>query len=348
VEIASTPTEAVFADRRQHDWNELEEIVRTAETLGIKKLGATRIARLSPLYRDACADLAHARAARYAAPLVDYLQGLAASAHTILYGGSARDAGLGRAAPAAGAPLRVALELFPRAVRRHKVAMLVSLLLFFVPLLGGLAATLIDPTFAARMVPEGQLRPLAEAYRNGFDAGRGAGIDATMAGFYVHNNVGIALRCFATGLAFGLGSAFYLVHNGLATGAILGYVTAHGAGANILTFVVGHGSLELGAIGLAGGAGLSLGWSVVSPGPRTRIASLQATARSVVVVVLGAAVMLFMAAAVEGFWSASSAPVVVKRVVGGVMFVAVSAYIALGGRRSTEAEALERRIGGSR
>ena len=45
-----------------------------------------------------------------------------------------------------------------------------------------------------------------------------------MAGFYVNNNVGIALRCFATGLAFGLGSAFYLVENGLATGAIMGYV----------------------------------------------------------------------------------------------------------------------------
>ena len=76
-----------------------------------------------------------------------------------------------------------------------------------------------------------------------------------MAGFYVNNNVGIALRCFATGLFFGVGSAFYLVENGLATGAIMGYVASHGAGDNILTFVVGHGSLELGAIVLAGGAG---------------------------------------------------------------------------------------------
>jgi uncharacterized membrane protein SpoIIM required for sporulation len=238
--------------------------------------------------------------------------------------------------------VRVALEVFPRAVRRHKTAMVVATLLLFVPLFAGLVATLVDPTFAARIVPEGQLRPLAEAYRSGFEGGRAAGADATMAGFYVDNNVGIALRCFATGLAFGLGSAFYLVENGLATGAILGYVIAHGAGANILTFVVGHGSLELGAIALAGGAGLSLGWSVVSPGARTRIASLQATARSVVVVVLGAAVMLFMAAAVEGFWSASSAPVAVKRAVGVVMFLAVSSYIALAGRRSPEAEALER------
>ncbi len=35
------------------------------------------------------------------------------------------------------------------------------------------------------------------------------------------------------------------------------------------------GSLELGAIVIAGGAGLSLGWSIVSPGELTRLASLQ-------------------------------------------------------------------------
>ena len=60
-----------------------------------------------------------------------------------------------------------------------------------------------------------------------------------------------ALRCFALGIFGGLGSAFYLVQNGLSIGAILGYVASQGAGENILVFIVGHGSLELGAIVLA-------------------------------------------------------------------------------------------------
>jgi uncharacterized membrane protein SpoIIM required for sporulation len=236
----------------------------------------------------------------------------------------------------------VVLDSFPRAVRKHRVAMIVSLLLFFVPFAGGLLRTLADPTFAASVVPESMLRPLLHAYREGFHDGRGAGTDAAMAGFYVNNNVGIALRCFATGFAFGLGSAFYLVENGLVTGSIMGYIGAHGAGDNIFTFVVSHGSLELGAIVLAGGAGLSLGWAIVAPGEQTRLASLQATARSVTVVVFGAAVMLFMAAAVEGFWSASSAPAAVKRGVGAGIFVALAAYILLAGRRSAQAAAIER------
>jgi len=54
--------------------------------------------------------------------------------------------------------------------------------------------------------------------------------------------------------------------------------------------------------------------------------------------------MLFMAAAVEGFWSSSSLPDVVKRTVGAVMFVLVTAYLTFAGRGSDQAEALERAL----
>ncbi len=340
--VTSSLTEAAFTGRRQREWEKLESLLRIVQARGLRGLSAERVAELSPLYRDACADMSYAEGARYSAPLVAYLQGLTAAAHGALYESGSRGPPWAGVGGRRGSPVRVALELFPRAVRRHKVALLIAFLLFFLPFFGGLFATLADPNFAVRIVPESQLRPLAEAYRQGFESGRGAGLDAAMAGFYVNNNVGIALRCFATGLFFGLGSALYLVENGLATGAIMGYVASQGAGANILTFVVGHGSLELGAIVLAGGAGLSLGWSIVAPGEMTRVASLQTTAKSVVVIVFGAAGMLLLAAAVEGFWSGSSVPSGVKRAVGAVMFAIVLAYITFAGRRSRAAEAFER------
>jgi uncharacterized membrane protein SpoIIM required for sporulation len=339
MELASALTERAFTGSRQREWDELDALVRTATVRGLRFLVPEQIARLSPLYRDACADLARAEAARYSAPLIDYLQGLAAAAHGVVY---APGRGRWSVVGGSGSSLRVAVEAFPRAVRRHKAAMLLAFLLFFVPFFGGFFATLIDPGFALRIVPEAQLRPLVEAYREGFSSGRGSGADVAMAGFYVNNNVGIALRCFATGLFFGLGSAFYLVENGLSTGAIMGYVAGHGAGDNILTFVVGHGSLELGAIVLAGGAGLALGWSIVAPGDQTRLTSLQSAARSLLIVVFGAAVMLFMAAAVEGFWSASPLPAIVKRGVGATLFAVVTAYVVLAGRGSDQAAEAER------
>jgi len=327
--------ESVFVAKRQPEWDRLHAIVCEVQARGLARLAPEDLTRLAPLYRDVCADLARAQAARYGAPLLEYLQALTAAAHTVVYSPAARarwrsgrrERGLG---------LRLALEAFPRAVRRHRTAVLVALLLFFVPFAAGLGASLADPHFAARIVPESMLRPLLQAYEEGFASGRGAGVDAGMAGFYVQHNVGIALRCFATGVTLGLGSAFYLVDNGLSTGAIIGYVAAHGAGANILTFVVGHSALELGAIVLAGAAGLSLGWAIVAPGDLPRLASLQRAARSVVVIVFGATVMLVLAAAVEGFWSASSVPSSTKRVLGAVVFGVVLLYLGLAGRGSED------------
>ena len=88
---------------------------------------------------------------------------------------------------------------------------------------------------------------------------------------------------------------------------------------------------------LSGGAGLSLGWSMIVPGERTRLASLQAAAREIVVIVFGAAVMLLVAAAVEAYWSSSSLPAAVKRSIGASLLVAVLLYMTLAGRAGAEA-----------
>jgi uncharacterized membrane protein SpoIIM required for sporulation len=326
--VASALTEKAFAERRRKSWEELDSLSKQTTARGLRTLDAGDVAALPSLYRDVCADLAAAQAARYSAPLVDYLRGLTASAHTILYGPHARARGEG-----GEIRLRDAwLVAFPRAVRKRWRAMTLAAGLFFVPLAIGVLLTLHDPTFAFRIAPESMLRPLTEAYAKGFDAGRDAGEGTMMAGFYVYNNVGIALRCFALGIFGGIGSAFYLVQNGLSIGAILGYVASQGAGANIGTFIVGHGSLELGAIVLSGGAGLSLGWSLVAPGELTRLASLQRTAREILVIVAGASVMLLMAAGIEAFWSASTTPRIVKLGIGGSLFVLVVGYILFAGR----------------
>jgi uncharacterized membrane protein SpoIIM required for sporulation len=333
--MISAVTESAFASRRQGDWSRLEQLAHRFSLKGYRGFTTPDIVLIAPLYRDVCADLAAAQAARYSAPLVEYLQNLAATTHTILYGVRA---GEGRATRAeGGGSFAAALTAFPRAVRSHYRAMLLSAALFLFPFAVGSLVAFYNPDFAFRIVPEDTLRPLTEAYLKGFDGGRAAGEGATMAGFYVNNNVGIALRCFALGIFGGLGSAFYLFDNGLSIGAVLGYVASQGAGANILTFIVGHGSFELTAIVLAGGAGLSLGWSVVSPGTKTRAASLQATGKDVAVIAFGAAAMLLLAAAIEAFWSGSSIPSDVKRGVGGVLWALVLSYLVFVGRENKKA-----------
>ena len=172
---------------------------------------------------------------------------------------------------------------------------------------------------------------MAHAYSKGFAAGRDAGTDAGMAGFYVYNNVGIAFRCFATGILLGVGSLFFLVYNGLVTGTVAGYVMSAGYGQNIWTFMCGHAPFELTAIVISGAAGLQMGYSLVETGGRTRVGSLRQVAPSIARQILGAACLLLIAAVVEGFWSPSSVPAPVKWTVSAVFSILVLTYIGLAG-----------------
>jgi uncharacterized membrane protein SpoIIM required for sporulation len=181
-------------------------------------------------------------------------------------------------------------------------------------------------------MPQAALQQAAESYGQGFGGGRASGEGAMMTGFYVYNNVGIAFRCFATGIFFGLGSAFFLVFNGLSIGTVLGYVVSIGYGQNILSFIVTHSPFELTAIVISGAAGLQMGHALVATGGETRLGSLRRQGPAILPRVMGAAAMLLGAAMIEGLWSGSSVPIPAKYGVGAAMMVLVALYLSLAGR----------------
>jgi uncharacterized membrane protein SpoIIM required for sporulation len=273
-------------------------------------------------------DIARAEGSNFAGDLVVYLERLAARAHSTLY-----------AAP----PWR-ARDVwdfltggFPRTVRERWRFVLIAAVLFTVPMIIGAVGAIVSPTFAQRVVPQASLEQAAEGYSRGFAGGRGSGEGAMMTGFYVYNNVGIAFRCFATGIFFGLGSAFFLVYNGMTIGTVLGYVIAMGYGRNILSFVVTHSPFELTAIVISGAAGLQMGHALVAATGETRLGSLRREAPGILRLVMGAASMLLVAAMIEGLWSGSAIPIGVKFGMGAVMCVAVALYLSAAGR-STRTE----------
>jgi uncharacterized membrane protein SpoIIM required for sporulation len=162
-----------------------------------------------------------------------------------------------------------------------------------------------------------------------------AGSNWMMFGFYISNNVGVAFQCFASGLAAGLGSIFFLAYNGALIGAVAGYLTERGLGGTFYSFVVTHGAFELTAIALSGAAGLKLGHSLLAPGRRTRRQSLVHAARECVVIVYGVTAMLIVAAAVEAFWSSAAViPAAVKYGVAAVCWIGVLSYLVLQGRHA--------------
>jgi len=310
-----------FVAARTREWQELDQLVATGEAIHGKDGAA--ISRAAALYRSLCTDLMRCRAARYTPDLSGYLDALAGRAHSTIYG-----------AQPFRMPGLVALFArdFPRALRANWR-------LFAIPFAVGLLGSLASDEFAMKVLPGPALEAMAHAYSKGFDAGRDAGTNTGMAGFYVYNNVGIAFRCFATGILYGTGSLFFLVYNGLFTGAAVGYVMSAGYGGNIWTFMCGHAPFELTAIVIAGGAGLQMGYALVDTGGLTRVGSLRRAAPAIARQILGAAMMLLIAALVEGFWSPSSLPAPVKWSASGLFTVLVMLYLTLAGRRIGSAEA---------
>ncbi|CAN91550.1 MULTISPECIES: stage II sporulation protein M [Sorangium] len=315
-----------FVAARRPDWQELDRLLLHDSGSLAKKDGAA-ISRLAALYRSLCTDLMRARAARYTPDLTAYLDALAARAHAALYGAE---------------PFRLPdivsffTRDFPRALRANGRFFAIACALFFLPSLVGIAGALASDEFATHVLPSPVLQGMAQMYSEGLN-GRDAGTDTGMAGFYVFNNVGIAFRCFATGVLFGAGSIFFLIYNGLFTGTVVGHVMSVGHGGNIWTFMCSHAPFELTAIVIAGGAGLEMGYALVETRGRTRVGSLRRAAPSIVRQILGAAAMLLIAAGIEGFWSPSGLPPPVKWAASGVFSLLIVLYLALAGRPAQEA-----------
>ncbi len=322
-----------FEALHQAEWQELERLLDVVLGRDRQKKKESkdelRGERIAALYRRACEQLALARARSYPAYMLDRLERLTADAHQVIY--QQRDFGV-------AALWRIVSRDFPRAVRADAVYVWIAAALLAVPtfVLGllvyfqpGLVLSVVDASSAA------QFEQMYGAAAESIGRTREAGSDWTMFGFYIRNNIGIAFQCFASGLAFGLGSIFFLVYNGATFGAIAGYLAERGLGDAFFPFVATHGAFELTAIVLSGAAGLKLGHSLLAPGRRTRRQSLVHAARECVVVVYGLTAMLVVAAAVEAFWSSSAwVPSVVKYGVAAVCWAVVFAYLALQGRRA--------------
>lgn len=324
---AKSPVDRFVVERRER-WLALSRLLDSAPRLA--KLPAAKITEAAALYREVCTDRMRADHIGCPPDVIVHLDQLVARAHNALY--SSRRYSLREA-------FRFIAYEFPRALRANWAAFALSNLLFWLPFVIGLVGALHSEKFAISVLPSEMLDGMAEAYSKGFAEGRSGDQDAAMAGFYVYNNVGIAFRCFATGILFGLGSLFFLLYNGLVTGTVFGHVIRTGGGVNILTFVAGHSPLELTAIVIAGAAGLEMGRALISTRGLTRLGSLWERRRSLAAQILGAAVMLLGAALIEGFWSPSSLPPVVKWTFGGTLMVLVILYLSLAGRGRAPQEA---------
>jgi len=99
-----------------------------------------------------------------------------------------------------------------------------------------------------------------------------------------------------------------------------------------LTFVAGHGVLELAAVFMAAGAGLRLAQALIAPGDFTRRDALVLQGRIAAPMIGAVVLLLAVAGSIEGLLSASDAPVALKLGVSAASAVLLGLYLWNGWR----------------
>ncbi|MCL2129795.1 MAG: stage II sporulation protein M [Treponema sp.] len=318
-------TQAGFITRREKLWKEFEIIVRGG------KEGLTEKASWFPLaYREITQDLNTARAHGFDPSIIDRLNSLVLDASQILY--SRRSWSLKSAAD-------FMIRVFPRAVRSKWRSLAASLLIFY-----GLAfffgfLCVRNPSFIYQIAGEDTITNLEEMYNPEsphFLEPRDVSGDADMFGFYIYNNISIAFRTFAGGILAGFGSLVILCFNGAFLGAVAGHIINVGFKETFFPFIIGHSSFELTAIVLSAQGGLLLGYGLFFTKGRSRSASIKAAGKTALPIITGAAIMLFVAACIEAFWSSRHEyPAELRYGVGALGWLLVILYFVFAGRRNT-------------
>src|SRR6266516_483431 len=332
--LAARPTEGVgrttvvaerFVTRKRDSWEAFRTLAARAERIGLKQLGAAEIPGFAARYREVAADLARARTYGVDPRVLEYLERVVSAGHNTVYG---RHIGhrvhMGR----------LVLRELPAAVVAARAYVVAALLMFAVPAMTGYVLIRERPAIAEQVLTD---EVLARARAGAEHRAQGVGY-AQQPSMYlpviatgiITNNVQVAFLGFAFGITAGIGTVLLLVFNGLYFGAVLGLFTNYGLAGWLLTFVAGHGVLELTAIFIAGGAGLLVARALLAPGDLTRRDALVLAGRQAARLVGASVLLLALAGTIEGLLSASDAPAPFKFATSGATVVLLILYLASG------------------
>jgi len=288
-----------FRRTREAGWRDLERLIDAAEKRGIRALAPDDLQRLPLLYRAALSSLSVARAIALDRNLLLYLENLSLRAFFVVYGP--------RSSMLEGCARFLRTD-FPAAVRAARLHLLLAVVAMAVGAAVGFALTVRDEAWFSTLVPA----PLAggrgpESTRASllaqeiFAPWPGFGVAlGIMANFLFSHNTLVGILTFSFGLAAGVPTILLLAYQGLMIGAFVALHYNRNLTVDFLGWTAIHGVTEIGAILLCGAAGLVLADKMLFPDRYSRVDSLARHGRRAAEIALGAVLMFFLAAILEG------------------------------------------------
>ncbi|SNZ06608.1 stage II sporulation protein M [Cohaesibacter gelatinilyticus] len=287
-----------FRREREANWKQLENLVNEAERGGLQQMSFSEGRDLVSLYRQATTSLAIAREISLDKSLLNYLEGLTARAYLCVYA---------HQQPLGGMARRFFTQSAPQAMRRSWLYVLIGFLCMGLGTLVGFLLyfensawyyVFVPDGFSALRNPEATTQGLRSVIYDENPEASGLGAFAT---HLFSHNTRIAIFVFGLGVFLCIPAVILTFYNGLLLGAFVALHVERGLGADILGWLSIHGVTELSAIYIACGGGIQLGSAVLFPGNRRRIDALRLAGNDAVKLALIAALMLLVAAFLEGF-----------------------------------------------
>jgi uncharacterized membrane protein SpoIIM required for sporulation len=300
--------------RRPH-WDRLALLLAQSDQVGLGQLSRAELQELALLYRQVAADLSVLRQDATARTYADHVNQLLARAHHIIYS---------RRKTSWATLFRFMRDEYPAIFQRQLPFVTASLLVSVAWGMLGAVLTSARPEFMRHFVGPGMI---ATMERHEMWTKSVVSVAPMASSHIMTNNLSVSFVTFAGGIAFGLGTFFYLYVNGMMLGVIGAACHQYGMSVPLWSFVAPHGALELPSILIAGGAGFRLGYAMLFPGTLRWKDSVAQGGIQATRLVSGIIPLLVIAGTLEGFFSPSRAPVWLKFTVGGLLFTLLLVWL---------------------
>ena len=311
-----------FIEKHKTAWQRLEELLKLLDSSSLRRLHREEVRELGRIYRRTASDLAIARAESRDPRLINYLNSLVIRAHGRIY----------QADPQGGSRLKQFFAYdFPQTFRRTWRYTAVSFGVFALFSVIGFLGTRYDPDFSELVGVPPAFRELYIENKVHWweDLNEANQVGASR---IMTNNVQVTIGTFALGALFGVGTLFSLAYNGAVNAAVLALTYRAGYGNDLLTFMAGHGVIELSCIFIAGGAGLLIGSALLMPGDLSRADALKSRGKDAIRLMMGVAVLLVVAGIIEGFISPAPIRSAIKISIAIITGLSLYSYLLLAGR----------------
>jgi uncharacterized membrane protein SpoIIM required for sporulation len=303
-----------IAKRRPH-WDRLAFLLTRSDQHGLNQLSRAELQEMALLYRQVAADLSVLRRDETARTYSDQVNLLLARAHHVIYS---------RRKTTWLTLFRFLKDEYPAIFQRQLPYVAASLLVTVAWGLMGAALTSARPEFMRHYVGPAMIATM-EQHKMWTDSIVSVAPKETS--HIMTNNLSVSFMAFAGGILFGVGTFVLLLNNGMMLGVIGAACHQYSMSLALWSFIAPHGSLELPAIIIAGGAGFRIGRAMLFPGGYRWKESVAKGGIEATQLVAGVIPMLVVAGCLEGFFSPSHAPVWLKFVVGGLLFVLLVSWL---------------------